>query len=141
MSIVKLLLSVLLPVLFWLVSGGPALELPDVLVLEGAAVLFLWNAIWQPVLSRALTADRYTYAPVFSTVTAMVTIIALGLVWRMLLATKLVAGSGSFFSIGPYSLGALLLLFLLTWVLPVLTIRRQDPLPASTERRELELPR
>jgi hypothetical protein len=139
MQAIKLILSIVLPLLFWLVSGGGNLSNADVVVLMASATAFLWNAIWQQSLCRTMGSDRFTYGFVFATLTGFFTFVALGLIWRILHAVRVEALAG-FFSVGPYTLGILLALLMATWLLPVLTIRRQDPLPKIAERRELENP-
>ncbi len=139
MSLFRLLMSIALPVLFWLLCGGVALVEPNTAVLMALATLFIWNMLWQPALCRLLTADRFTYGVVFATVTSVITLISLGLIWRSIFALRFELTRG-LFSIGTITLAFLLVAFIATWLLPVMTARRQPRLPQQSERRELETP-
>lgn len=143
----KILLSIVLPALAWLIFGGP-----DILAnsanqfVFGLVTLHLLVVIWNQWVFRHFGGDAYTYGAVTFGLNLIACAYTLAItaslfhkvalfqwIWGEAVITKLADLPKVF--IGLSCLG-----LFLTLLIPILTTRRVSPLPNKSDRREYETP-
>lgn len=138
MTPAKLVYSLLLPVLVWLLYGAPSLALPGNLAILAAVLCQLYAMIWQRALYRALGGDEFTYGML----TKGLNFILFMVVFLVAGVTLMVTGGAiaTPIDVSVFVWAVLLVCLLLTVSIPLLASRHVEPLPKASERREYENP-
>jgi hypothetical protein len=138
MLVVRIVLSLLLPLALWLVYQRPPLELTGNLALFAVALVFLLGMIWHRPLMAAIRGDVFTYVLASAGINALFGFVGLAAVG----GTFLLVGNRAkeLASVPALAWGGFILIFLLAWALPMLSTRSQGALPDRTSRREFVSP-
>jgi hypothetical protein len=134
----KIVFSLVLPPLVWLVYGAPHLSLAGNLALLTVISVHLYLVIWSDLVWSLFGADRFTYrmAGMGLNFTTLSITLALGAYLSYSANKQLVRVS----SIAPSSWAIFGLAILATLLVPMLSSNRVSPLPKISERREFENP-
>jgi len=136
MNTAKLVYSVILPFVLWLVFGAPDLRLPGNLLLFLVVILHLFAVIWFRRIFAMFEGNSFTYGAVALSINIssfISTFVASFLTF--LLFDRRIESVGM---ISPFAWGAIGLGFLVTIAVPVLSTRHVDPLPKASSRRDYE---
>lgn len=134
----EILLSIAAPLISWLLLGAPHLNLSGNLALFVVLVAHFYVVIWNDLVFRLFSGDRFTYGAVALTINLISMVTNFVAVWVTLhIAAKHIARVTD---ISPYSWGVIALSLMATIIFPILTQRNVAPLPRATDRREFEDP-
>jgi hypothetical protein len=136
--ITRLVFSLVLPPLVWLICGWPSLHLAGNQALLGVLLAHTYVVIWQGPLFKALRGDDFTYGAV----TLGLNIVSL-LVTVVTTVGMFVVYGGDITHVGDVPKpvwGVIGLSLLLTIALPLLAGRAAAPLPQASDRRTYEDP-
>lgn len=136
MGFVRVVLSFVLPALLWLAYLAPSLRLEGNAVLFGLSVVILLGIIWHRRIMALIQADEFTYSMVSTSINAMFGLLAL-----LAIGAAFLWSGGSVERLDSVPIlvwAAVLALFLLSWAVPLLSVRRQDSLPGRETRRSFE---
>jgi len=132
-------LSVVVPVVLWLLLGAPPLSLAGNLALFAVLILHLYAVIWANVLFALFRGDAFTYGAVTRSINMLSLTYTFAITWVVLhMIHKRITDISD---ISPYTWGFISLGLLLTAGLPILTSAGVSPLPTAKDRRPFEKPR
>jgi hypothetical protein len=133
------LLSIVLPILLWLLLGAPSLQMAGNLAILAVLILHLYAVIWTNVLFTLFRGDGFTYGAVARAINMLSLAYTFAITWIVLhLAHKQIADIRH---ISPYAWGFMSLGLLLTVGLPILTSADVQRLPTAKDRRSFLPPR
>ena len=134
----RLIASLVLPAIIWLLYGAPDLALSGNRALMAVIVLHLFAVIWLRPMFRLFRGDDFTYGMLglsLNLVSFAVTLVA-GFVGMRLIHQQL----ASVHDLPAIIWGMIGLGLAMTAAIPVLTMRSVSPLPKASGRREYEDP-
>lgn len=134
----RLIFTLVLPPLLWLLCGWPSLQLPGNLALLGVMLAHVYVVVWQGPLFKLMRADDFTYGAV----TLGLNIVSL-LVNVVTTIGMFVVYGGNIAQVNDVPTpvwGVIGISLLLTLALPLLAGRSASPLPKASDRRPYEDP-
>jgi hypothetical protein len=144
---IKILLSILLPALTWLLLGGPnLLDNSANLFIFAVVTLHLLVLIWNRQVFRIFGGDDYTYGAVnfaLNLLACAYTLVVSASLFHKLKIFQWIWGEALINSLSDLPkafIGLACLGLLATLIIPMLSSRNVSPLPRKSERREYETP-
>lgn len=138
MAIAKIIYSLVLPGIIWLLYGSPDLRLAGNLGIFLVVVLHLYAFIWVGAIFSWFHGDKFTYGMVALTINGLsfaTTFLLCGIV-----VFRLDRKIESLSFISPIVWGVVGIGMLVTVLIPMMTSRQVSPLPKASDRREFENP-
>lgn len=135
----RLLFSLTIPLVIWLLFGAPSLALPGNAALLAVVVAHLYTVIWIDVLFTWLRGDVFTYGMVTRSINMLSFLTTLAIAWVAMLTLDRHAESLA--SVSMPAWGVMILGLLLTIALPLQTGRVVKSLPTAADRRSFHDPR
>lgn len=138
MSVARILNSLFLPAVIWLLLGAPSLSVSGNLVLFSFVTLHLLVVIWNDSIFRLFGGDAFTYG-MYS---MAVNIVSFAFTFAVALGVMLISGRelGSANDVPAFAWGLMVLGVLGTVFLPLLVSHKVDPLPKPADAREYQDP-
>jgi len=135
---VKIVYSLVLPPIIWLLYGWPSLQYAGNLALLIVVVAHLYAVIWQDQLFAIFQGEPFTYSMVARAIN-IIPVVGAVITSGVLLAMfgRQIEAVGAIPNL-VWGLFAVSALFTITF--PVFTSRHMSPLPRASERREYENP-
>ena len=134
----RLIFTLLLPPLIWLLCGWPSLQLQGNLALLGVMLAHIYVVIWQGPIFKLMRGDAFTYGAVTLSLNIISLIVTMAMTIGMFVLSK--GGVAQVNDVPTPVWGLVGISLLLTVSLPVLAGRAATPLPKASERRVYEDP-
>ena len=136
--VARIVLSLILPLILWLVFGQPSLTMAGNAGLCALALVLLLSMMWHDVVARAFNSDLFTYRMISFALNAVFGVLGLLVVGVLFYAAP--SGFASFGDVPGLAWAGLLVLLLLSWVVPMATSNKVSALQQKSSRREFENP-
>jgi hypothetical protein len=138
MNPAKVIYSLVLPVVVWLLLGAPSLEFSGNLAVLVVLLLHLGALIWYESLFSMVRGDTLTYGMVTQGLNILLfAVCCVGTGVTLFIADGRIVSPSD---VPKFVWGGLILGLLLTISIPLLASRQVRPLPRATDRREFENP-
>ncbi|MEI7785117.1 MAG: hypothetical protein WCK08_12085 [Betaproteobacteria bacterium] len=144
---IKILLSLVLPALAWLLLGGPdLLNNSAKLFVFSVVALHLLAVIWNRLIFKIFGGDVYTYGAVnfaLNVIACAYTLVISASLFHKLAVFQWIWGEAVISKLSDLPkafIGLSCLGLLFTLLIPMLTSRSVSPLPQKSDRRDYETP-
>ncbi len=134
--ILRILLTLTLPIGTWLLLNGPSLNSSGVRIVFLVMIFFQLSWVWMKYVTFFFRGDEYTYGIVISSLSAASCIVSTATGVTFLYARQFKVDD--FHAINFYIYLVWLACLVLMWALPIASTSSPERLPKKNERREFE---